>query len=93
MAANMYLAKSHEKQCKIRFCIRQSKKRKKKKRKRLNFFVSAKTWITITIHEDETLWKAIKCFHFTKMPTSSHKTRCSQACFQFKGRGNVLNTS
>lgn len=34
MAANMYLAKSHEKQSKIRFCIRQSKKRGKKRKKR-----------------------------------------------------------
>jgi len=33
MAANTYLAKNHEKQSKIRFCIHESKKSKKKKKK------------------------------------------------------------
>jgi len=49
MAANTYLAKNHEKQSKIRFCIHESKKSKKKKErgggkgKNSNYPVSAKT--------------------------------------------------
>lgn len=48
MSANMHLAKSHEKQSKTRSYICQTKGKKKKK---VNYFVSAKTWITIATHD------------------------------------------